>query len=45
MEIDARITPEELLKMGETTRERASAMRKYYKRRYAEIADRIEQDL
>lgn len=45
MEIDARITPEELFKMGETTRERASAMRKYYKRRYAEIADRIEQDL
>ena len=45
MEIDARITPEELLKMGETTRERASAMRKYYRRRYAEIADRIEQDL
>ena len=45
MEIDARIAPEELLKMGETTRERASAMRKYYIRRYAEIADRIEQDL
>jgi 1-acyl-sn-glycerol-3-phosphate acyltransferase len=45
MEIDKRITPEEMKSMGETTRHQASQMRKYYQKRYTEIADRIEQDV
>lgn len=45
MEIDRRITPEEMMSMGETTRRQASQMRKYYQKRYTEIADRIEQDV
>lgn len=43
MEIDQRISPESMVEMGETLREQASSMRKYYKGRYAQIANRIEQ--
>lgn len=45
IEIDKRISPESLRSMGDTLKSRASQMRKYYKRRYAEMADRIEQDV
>lgn len=46
MEIDPRISPEQLRQMGgETLREQASYMRKYYKDRYAQLANRIEQDV
>lgn len=45
LEIDERITPEQMKEYGESTREQASALRKYYKKRYREIADRIEQNL
>lgn len=45
MEIDRRITQGELSSMGETLKEQASKMRKYYNRRYREIADVIERDL
>lgn len=43
MEIDPRISPESMRTKGETLREQASSMRKYYKERYAQIANRIEQ--
>lgn len=45
LEIDRRISGEELKEYGETFREQASGMRKYYNVRYAELADRIEQTL
>ena len=45
IEIDKRISPEELQTFGDTTREQASYMRKYYKKRYTEMANRIEQDV
>lgn len=45
VEIDRRISPEELRSFGETTMKQASGMRKYYIRRYLEIANRIEQDV
>ena len=45
LEIDRRISPEELTSYGETLREQASYMRKYYIRRYNHIADRIEQNV
>lgn len=45
MEVDGRIVPEELARMGDDYRARASALRKYYIRRYAEIADRTEKTL
>lgn len=45
VEIDRRITAGELGEMGGTTLEQASAMRRYYRRRYSEIADRIERDV
>ena len=45
MEIDKRISPKELQSLGDIPREQASSLRKYYKRRYAEIANRIEQDV
>lgn len=46
MEIDPRISPEQLRQTGgETLREQASYMRKYYKERYAQLANRIEQDV
>lgn len=45
MEIDKRITPQEMLQLGQTTKEQASAMRKYFIKRFNQIADRIEQDV
>ena len=46
IEIDKRISPEEMLSQyGQTTREQAFNLRKYYKHRYAEIANRLEQDV
>lgn len=45
MEIDSRISPEQMRQMGETTLKQASAMRAYYKKRYSEIANRMEQDV
>lgn len=43
LEIDRRVSPEEMRSFGATTLEQAQTMRRYYKRRYAEIANRIEQ--
>ena len=43
MEIDPRISPESMKQKGEALREQASSMRKYYKERYTQIANRIEQ--
>lgn len=45
LEIDARITPAQMKHFGQTLQEQASSMRKYYKRRYTEIANRVEQDV
>lgn len=45
LEIDKRITPSELLAMDESTRGQASRMRMYYKERYIETADKIEQNV
>ena len=45
LEIDRRISPEEMLSYGETFREQASYLRKYYIRRYSAMANRIEQDV
>ena len=45
VEIDRRISPQELLTFGKTPRQQASKMRKYFERRYAEMANRIEQDV
>ena len=45
IEIDKRISPEELPTFGQTPRVQASKFRTYYQRRYAEIANRIEQDV
>ena len=45
IEIDHRIDPCEMLSEGMTLRELSSWFRKYYKRRYAEIANRMEQDV
>lgn len=45
LEIDKRIDIEELQAMGCTLRKQASQMRKYYQKRYSEIANRIEQDV
>lgn len=45
MEIDPRISPEELRTKGETLKEQASFMRQYYKERYNQIANRIEQNV
>ncbi|MBE6209971.1 MAG: glycosyltransferase [Rikenellaceae bacterium] len=45
LEIDARITPAQMKSFGQTLQEQASSMRKYYKRRYTEIANRVEQDV
>lgn len=44
VEIDERISPDSLTTLGTTNREQASVMRKYYKSRYSEIADKIEQN-
>ena len=45
IEIDKRISPTELQSLGDTTLAQASSLRKYYKKRYAEMANRIEQDV
>ena len=45
IELEKRLSPSEMLALGDTPREQASQMRKYYKRRYAEMANRIEQDV
>lgn len=44
MEIDSRISPERLRQEG-TLRQQASYMRQYYKDRYAQLANRIEQNV
>lgn len=43
MEIDRRITQEEMKQMGDSHRAQASCMRKYYISRYDEIAGQVEQ--
>ena len=45
IEIDKRVSPEEMLSYGRSPRKQALAMRRYYKHRYAEMANRIEQDV
>lgn len=45
LEIDRRISPSELETYGETLRQQASYMRQYYRKRYEETANRIEQDV
>ena len=45
LEIDKRISPAELRTYGDTLLAQASYMRQYYKRRYTEIANKIEQDV
>ncbi|MGN1215078.1 MAG: lysophospholipid acyltransferase family protein, partial [Candidatus Cryptobacteroides sp.] len=45
IEIDKRMTQAELRQHGETALSQAKAVRAYYKRRYTEIADRIEQNV
>lgn len=45
VEIDERMTQSNLQDCGQTLREKASALRRYYKRRYQEMADRMEQDV
>ena len=46
LEINKRLSPSELAAMaGQTTREQASWMRKWYKERYTELADRFEQNV
>lgn len=44
IEIDQRITPDELASYGSNAMEKASRMRAYYKRRYSEICNKIEQE-
>ena len=45
VEIDNRISPQELLSYGQTTLEQAKAMRQYFIRRHREISDSIEQNV
>ena len=45
IEIDRRLSPEEMQAFGATARKQASEMRKFYMHRYNEIANRIEQDV
>ena len=46
LEINKRLSPSELAAMaGQTTMEQASWMRKWYKERYTELADRFEQNV
>ena len=45
IEIDKRITPSEFNTFGDTLKQQASYMRQYYKKRYWEIANKIEQDV
>ena len=43
--MDGRIGPEELKQKGETYKSQASWLRKYYKERYTEIADKVDQTI
>ena len=43
LEVDGRLSPDDMLAHGETMREQAFWLRRYYMRRYAEIANRMEQ--
>ncbi len=45
VEIDGRISPEELLSFGKNAKEQASNMRLHYIKRYTEIANQVEQDV
>jgi len=45
LEIEKRLSPAELREIGETTREQASYMRKFYTQRYTELANKFEQDV
>ncbi|MBQ2243569.1 MAG: glycosyltransferase [Bacteroidales bacterium] len=45
LEIGERITPEKLREMGQTSREQASCVRKIYKERFTELANRFEQNV
>lgn len=45
MEIDSRITAETLRSFGESHREQASYLRQYYKNRYTQIANVVEQNV
>lgn len=45
IELGQRMSPAELTAIGETLKEQASWMRKYYKKRYTEIANKVEQDV
>lgn len=44
-EIDRRISCDELMEMGPGIKEQASAMRNYYIKRYAQIADRMDRNV
>jgi 1-acyl-sn-glycerol-3-phosphate acyltransferase len=44
LEIDRRISPTEMLSYGPTLQAQAQAMRQYYKLRYSEIADKLDQN-
>ena len=43
--IDKRISPEEMKLYGDTLQQQAAAMRKYYQKRYSDIANKIEQNV
>jgi 1-acyl-sn-glycerol-3-phosphate acyltransferase len=45
LEVDKRISPLELKSFGTTTKEQAIFMRDYYKKRYRQIANKIEQNV
>lgn len=45
LHIGKRLTPADLTALGQTTREQASAMRRYTIEKYTALADRIEQDV
>ena len=45
LEVDARISSEELRRKGDSYKSRASWLRNYYKERYTQIADKVEQTI
>jgi len=45
IEIDQRLNPDAMLSYGHSPRAQATTMRMYYKQRYNEMANRIEQDV
>jgi len=45
LEMNGRISPEELKQIGDDYKSQASWLRKFYKRRYSEIADKVEQTI